>query len=135
MKNTMAIHSRRFGASRKRFLWLAMLLGMSLSARAQTNLAVLTGTVQDPENGVISAAHVELRSEARGEVRSALTNNSGFFEITGLLPGEYRLEVKAPNFAVISRPLTVEVGEKIHLDLTLKLGQVDETVEVSGSGE
>src|SRR5438552_8346737 len=135
MRNKGTIHSRRLGASRKRLLWLVILLGFSSSARGQTNLAVLTGSIQDPQKGMIASARVELRSEARGDVRSTATNNSGFFEIAGLLPGEYRLEVTAPNFATLSQPITLEVGEKSNLELTLKLGPVDETVEVSGKGE
>src|SRR6266852_6117732 len=135
MRNKGTIHSRRLGASRKRLLWLVILLGFSSSARGQTNLAVLSGSVQDPQKGMIASAQVELHSEARGDVRRTATNNSGFFEIVGLLPGEYRLEVKAPNFATLSQPITLEVGEKSHLELTLKLGPVDETVEVGASGE
>jgi len=129
------IYSRSFEASRRKLVWGIVLLAAVSSLQAQTNLAVLSGSVQDPQSRVISNAHVELRSEARGEVRSAATNSSGLFEIAGIAPGEYRLEVKAPNFAPLSQPLTVEVGQKIHLDLTLKVGTVGETLDVNGGGE
>jgi len=36
-------------------------------------------------------------------MRSAVANSDGLFEIAGLPPGEYDLNVKAPGFAVLSR--------------------------------
>ena len=43
-------------------------------------------------------AHVTAKSEATGESHTATTNESGFYTITNLLPGNYTVDVEAPGF-------------------------------------
>jgi len=57
-------------------------------------------------------------------------NAAGFYEIAGLKPGEYQLEVRAPGFAAVQRTIQLEVGQQMRLDLTLSVGERRETVDI-----
>src|SRR4029453_9706377 len=56
----------------------------------------------------------------------------GYYQIFRLNPGRYQIEVEAPGFKKLERAgVTVQVADKLDIDLTLELGQVGETVNVT----
>jgi len=120
--------------SDRRLLLIALLFYI-MPALAQSNYAALTGTVRDPQSQPIVNAGVDLTSAATGVLRHAVTNQQGLFEIAVLLPGDYTLKVSAPGFAPYTRPLHLEVAQKMTLDTLLNLESVKETVEVTGQPE
>src|SRR6185503_15217120 len=70
-------------------------------------------------------------SENTGASRSAVTNDSGTFQITGLLPGDYKVSVQASGFATLTQKITLEVGQSLTLDLSLKVATLNTVVDVS----
>ena len=81
--------------------WFAILVVLgflfgSAGAFGQSNYAVLSGTVVDPQGGVLAGATVQLSSRATRAERGVTTDAQGFFQITGLLPGS------APSFSTRS---------------------------------
>ena len=80
---------------------------------AQNNFATLSGAIQDPQGGPVSGAKLSLKATATGESRSVTVNATGLFEIAGLKPGEYRLEVRASGFANVERTVELEVGQQM----------------------
>src|SRR6185295_10737668 len=56
---------------------------------------------------------------------------AGVFQITGLLPGDYNLTVHAPGFATLNQNLTLEVGQSMNLDVSLKVASVNTVVDVN----
>jgi hypothetical protein len=121
------------------FLWgwglrriiLLCLLFSSVSTLAQSNYAVLSGRVTDPQNRAITAASVQLTSGRTGAVRRVVSNEQGIFEISSLLPDGYELKVTAPGFASRMETLRLEVGQKLTVDVSLNLESVIQTVEVA----
>ena len=99
-------------------------------ATAQSNHASLSGTVVDPQQKVLAGCAVQLTSDSTAASRQTVTNDSGNFQITGLLPGDYVLSVRASGFATINQKLTLEVGQSMTLDLSLTLATVNTVVEV-----
>ena len=73
-----------------------------LHVLAQSNYAALGGVILDPQQHGTPDAVVELTSVATRAQRRTSSNELGFFQITGLPPGEYELNVKAPGFAGLS---------------------------------
>ena len=106
-----------------------------MPAVAQSNFATLGGNIEDPHQGPVSAAKVQLRSVLTDAVRTSFTNDQGFFEIAGVVPGEYRLTVTAAGFSELDRDVRLEVGEQVHLALALSLGEQRVTVDVVGHAE
>jgi hypothetical protein len=125
--------SYRRGASDALPLFIFLLA--PVPAIAQSNYAAVSGTVVDPEHRAIAGASVQLTSVSTGAERIVSTNDQGIFQITGLLPGDYKMVVKALGFAEADQVLRLEVGQQLSLDLSLKLGTVANVVEVNAESE
>jgi len=103
---------------------------LSATVNSQSNYASLSGTVFDPQQKVLPGCTVQLTSDSTRASRQSVTNESGAFQITGLAPGSYALSVHAPGFATVTQNITLEVGQSMTLDLSLKLASVSSVVEV-----
>ena len=101
-----------------------------ISVAAQSNYASLAGTVVDPEKKVVPAAEVKLTSASTLATRQANSDEQGTFQFTGLLPGEYRLDVHAANFAPAAERLRLEVSQQMTVTVVLELSSVSGTVDV-----
>jgi hypothetical protein len=110
---------------------LLCLLATALNAFGQSNYAVLSGSVSDPQHNAVAGAHIHLTSPETGATRDTLSNGQGLFELPGLAPDHYTLQVQAAGFAPQSRSLKLEVGQRITLDFALAVGSVEESVEVA----
>jgi hypothetical protein len=99
-------------------------------AFAQSNYAVLGGTVLDPQESVVPNADVQMTAKATGAVRHTTTNEFGIFQFTGLLPGEYEFSVVAVGFATYSHSVQMEVGQQVSLEASLRLATVAGNVSV-----
>jgi hypothetical protein len=117
-----------------RFLLISTILTLvSSSALAQYG-ASLEGTVTDKSGAVVSGATVTITNQATGVSHSTVTNPSGFYRITGLPPGSYRVDVDAASFKKSSNS-DIQVGSEAAsaANVTLQTGSASETVEVTTS--
>ena len=94
---------------------LLLLLFAALPVLGQSNFVSLSGTVFDPQQQAIPGASVQLTSVSTQATRRVNSNDQGLFQITGLLPGEYKLAVEAAGFAVLNQSLRLEVGQQMTL--------------------
>ena len=83
--------------------------------------ATLSGAVLDPSGAVIVDVPVDLRNQATGSLRTALTDQSGEFRFTGLEPSTYMVEVRRNNFKTLTREVVLTSAENIRLPLTLEI--------------
>src|SRR5712692_3328155 len=102
---------------------------------AQSNFATLSGSIEDQQKRPIIGATLQLKALATGEARLATANGDGLYEIAGLRPGAYQLEIRASGFAPMDRTLQLEVGQEMRLDLRLNVGEKRETVDVMSRAE
>jgi Carboxypeptidase regulatory-like domain len=119
----------------KNFLLLLMVLGCTLSAFGQSNYAVVTGTVMDPQHLPVVGASIQLTAASTGAIRHVLTNQQGLFEASALLPDDYELATEAPGFATAKQSVRLEVGEKLAVAINLTVSSVQEGVNVTTTGE
>lgn len=98
--------------------------------QGQSNYAALSGTVFDPQQQVIPGAEVQLTSLSTQAVRQVRSNEQGSYQITGLLPGDYKLAAQAQGFAQWGQTLSLEVGQQMTCDVNLKVSSVSGVVEV-----
>jgi outer membrane receptor protein involved in Fe transport len=91
--------------------------------------------VTDTQAAPLRGAHVEVTSNETHAVREVTVNEAGLYDIPNLLPGSYRVEVKASGFEELSKTVLLEVGQEMRLDLQLAVGQKLETVDVSAKTE
>jgi hypothetical protein len=91
--------------------------------------------VNDAGGALVNGATVDVVNESTGKTeRSAPTAGDGGYSFTLLSPGNYRLEITAPNFkkAVVSA-VQVRIGETTRQDVTLEAGRIEEIVNVEAS--
>ncbi len=117
------------------FLCAALLIGASVAlGQAQSNAADLRGFVRDPTGAVVVGASVTARNTSTNIARDATTNDEGFYQILNLPPGDYEVTVEAANFKKAVLPsITLTVGQRADLDVPLEIGQVGESVTISGA--
>src|ERR1044072_1042881 len=99
------------------FLLLFSLPSLSMLAFGQSNYAVLSGTVLDPQQRIVPEASVQLTSVSTHAMRHARSNEQGIFQIPVLLPGEYELKVEVSGFTTFTQMLRLEVGQQHNLDI------------------
>jgi len=105
----------------------------SSSLSAQTTYGSVAGLVADSSGAAISGAEVTLTNTGTAEKHVQQTGSDGLYSFVNLLPGTYRIDVEKPGFKHVARPdVVVEVGQSVRIDLTLQVGEVTQTVEVTG---
>ena len=121
----------------KRFLFgvAATVFGSLLFATpvaAQVTTADITGRVLDQNGAAVSGATVTARNLARGQERTAQTDQQGNYTIAELLPGPYEITVEAPNFSkAVVKDREINVGTTVTLNFDLKPGQITEIVNIT----
>jgi hypothetical protein len=91
----------------------------------------MTGTVRDATGAVLSRAAVIATNIRTNIVNTAVTDESGFYTIPSLRPGEYTVSAESPGFSKAVRTgVTLQVAQVAQIDVTLQPGAVSETVEV-----
>ncbi len=101
---------------------------------AQEVTATITGTVTDPSGSAIVGATVTAKSVERGINYPSVTNESGLYRISQLPVGSYELRIEKQGFQTTAYPaFTLTLNQIGRVDVELKVGQVTQTVEVSGA--
>jgi hypothetical protein len=114
------------------FVILASSILWASQAYAQVAGATLTGTVKDPSSATIPNAQVAITDAATGVTRTVTTDSAGLYTAPNLLPGTYEVRVTATGFSThVQRGITLTVGAQQVLDVTMQVGQVSQTVEVT----
>jgi hypothetical protein len=100
---------------------------------AQSIYATLTGVVSDPTQAVVSGATVKLRDQLSGSQRDTVTNGDGYYTFASVPVGTYELTVEAKGFETFKDSnIDMGGGQKRNVNVTLKVGSTNETVEVTG---
>ena len=93
----------------------------------------LSGTVVDASGAVIAGASVMVRSTDNTVQRLTQSDSNGFFSISELPAGSYRLVVSNSGFETKQIPVTVgPAGGTSPLSISLAVSAVSTTVEVQG---
>jgi hypothetical protein len=83
---------------------------------------------------VIPGAKAALTSEETGARREATTDDDGFYQLLGLTPGTYSLEVSAPIFKRYQTTgIQLTLDQNLRSDVQLEVGAVTESVQVSAA--
>jgi hypothetical protein len=108
-----------------------MLLGSALSW-GQTS-GEITGIVTDATKAVIPGVEVVATNTGTGISRNALSESTGLYRIPLLSPGTYTVKASMTGFKTAVREgITLTVGQVARVDLVLEVGNIAETVTVSG---
>jgi hypothetical protein len=118
-------------------LWvlLVFFLLSPLCARAQNIVSSqVNGTVADSSGALVVGASVSATNTGTGLVYRAETDNSGTYHITELPPGNYTMQVTKTGFATQRiQPFTLVVGQTFQENISLAVGQAEQTVAVNAA--
>src|SRR5581483_8513948 len=102
----------------------------------QLPTASISGTLTDPSGAIIPDGSVTAVETSTGVVTRATANSAGFYVLTGLAPGQYRVRVEKAGFQTyVQEGVVVEVNRPVTVNIGLQLGAATQTVTVSAAGE
>jgi len=115
-------------------LWVFVALSTALApVHAQESRASLIGRASDPTGALIANAKVTATNTATNAVVTSITNDSGSYEIPYLISGVYTITLEAAGFKkAVRNGIQLRIGDRITLDFSLILGDVAESVQVTG---
>src|SRR5437867_30734 len=119
---------------KRRSLFVALLLSVTFSAGAfgQSTYATVSGTIEDSSHALLPGVGVTATNNATGVVTSVISNESGAYNVTGLLPGTYTVKAELPGFQTKSFT-DVQLGNaaQVRLNFTLQVAGQAQSVEVT----
>src|SRR6476661_4445758 len=93
---------------------LGMLAAPTLGL-AQTTSASVSGSVQDPQGGVLPGVTVTLTSRTQGNVLTTTTDDTGRFVFAIVRPDTYSLQIALEGFKTLERSnVVVSANDKFY---------------------
>lgn len=118
---------------------IAILLAIGLVALAipvdiEAQVAgTISGYVRDESGAVIPGADVRATMIGQQLTRSAVTDETGFFNFLAMPRGNYEITAQLAGFATQQTKAELTSGENLRVDFSMNLGQLSETIVVSGT--
>ncbi|PWT88557.1 MAG: hypothetical protein C5B55_12885 [Blastocatellia bacterium] len=114
--------------------WLLLILMLLLlvpATHAQQITSSLSGVVADENKSLIPNATVTVESPQLAVRRTAVTNDDGYFVVTNLPVGIYRVTVSASGFSnTTQESVKIDVGTTLTLNITMSVKQISQQVDV-----
>ena len=115
------------------WLFLCLLAGSGSHLNGQASYGSIVGTVTDNSGAVVPGAAVTLTNLGTSEKRSINSDNNGNYEFVNLVPETYRLDIEKTGFKhFTSTQIQVQVQSTVRLDAAMQVGDVGQTIEVTG---
>ena len=114
----------------KWFVAFSLCLGVPLLGQTLGDVA---GRVSDPSGAGVPNSVITLTSTSTNAVRQTDSGSDGFYSLPSIPPGLYTLKAEHPGFKTATSNIEVQVQQSVRLDLTLQVGEVTQSVEVSAA--
>ncbi len=112
-------------------LLLALIFASAAVAWGQ-DTASLRGTISDQSGGVIVGAKITLTNSNTNISRTTTSGNDGGYLFTSVIVGTYSLTVAHASFQTsVQTNIVLELNQNGRVDVSLKLGESSQTVEVT----
>ncbi len=116
----------------RRTVLFFLVLALASFSFAQEFRATISGHIFDSSGGAVANAKVSVVNASNNEVTNATSDDTGTYSLPFLRPAVYKLTVSAPGFKQYTREnITIEVGRIVGIDVTLEVGAVTESVNVT----
>jgi hypothetical protein len=111
-----------------------IVLSSAMVSMAQGGMGGVSGIVQDTSNAIVSDATVVLESPSTGVKRTTVSTGGGLYSFVSVPPGKYTLTVSHAGFEKsVQKNITVTVDQTDKVNVSLRVGQVNEVVTVDAS--
>ena len=113
---------------------VAMLWTAQPMVLAQLTTGRIVGTVTDPSGSRVPGVAVTITELGTGTVMTVTTDDGGSYTATPLKIGTYSVSFKKAGFEQsVESHVDVGIGQVVRLDVSLKVGGLTQTVEVTGA--
>jgi len=113
-------------------LIFALVFLASIPMYSQVVGGTILGTITDPTGAAIPSTKIVIKNVATGVITTVTTNAQGIYNAPNLLPGTYEATISAAGFeSVVQSGIALAVGGQQVLNVTMKVGEVTQRVEVS----
>jgi carboxypeptidase family protein/TonB-dependent receptor-like protein len=130
MRQNLAMHATTSMCALSAVLFVTFI---ATRVDAQAVRATILGTVRDGTGAALPGVTVEARNGGTGAAQTVVSNEQGRFNLPDLALGTYEVQASMTGFqTVVHKGLTLAVGSQNVVDFTLPIGQVEETVTVTG---
>ena len=122
-------------ANRRLLLCSIIIVFASTVAVAQKDTGAIAGTVKDSSGALVADAKVTIADVDRGTSLVTNTNSQGEYVASPLKIGRYNVTVEKQGFKkALAGPVTLNVQERPQINLTVQIGNFNETVTVNTQG-
>ncbi len=109
-----------------------LVLVFATVALAQRDLGTITGTVTDQQGAVVPNVKITITEVATGLVYNVTTAEDGAYTRPALKPGTYTIAAEAQGFRRVEQQnIIVTAGDRMGVNLTLPVGEISQSVEVT----
>ena len=110
---------------------LGIVFATSLPLFAQERYGNITGIVTDPSGAVVNDVTITVTNKATNRTLTTKSRSDGTYSVFELDPGRYSVQFQKQGFGRYEVPdVIVLVGRTANVAAQMKLGSVDQTVEV-----
>jgi len=118
---------------RVRAVLLCTLVVFTAHLHAQRTTGDLLGVVKDSSGAVLPGVTVSAAGPNIPRAQTATTSENGSYRISNLPPGTYSLTFELSGFrTIVLQGLRVNVGSALEQNVGLDIGQLAESVSVTG---
>ena len=122
-----------YRTSQRFLLGVSAMLLSSAIAFGQVATGSISGTVADPNGAAIPGARVIAKNKGTGIESQITTSEAGLYVFPQLAVGEYDVTAEKTGFKKLTRAgLEVRIAARLDLDLRLEVGDVQQSIEVTG---
>jgi hypothetical protein len=120
----------------RRFSGLAFLVSFflitSATVDAQQGGSSIRGRVTDEQQAVLPGVAITVTHAENGTIRETVTGDDGTYLVPALIPGPYRVSAELSGFSrLLQENIVLRIGTTLQVDLTLRVGAVQESLTVT----
>jgi hypothetical protein len=104
----------------------------AVRAAAQDTTGTISGRIVDAQG--LAVPGVTVTTTGSQGVKAAVTDSEGRFTVPFLTPGPYGVHAELPGLQPVDRPdVQVRLGQTVEMPLTMQVGALTESVQVTGA--
>ena len=125
---------KRLTLSKSLLFCLAAGISLPQNLLSQQVTAAIQGQVMDPSGAPVADAAINVKDVDRGTTFTSSTNAEGIYSLPRIPIGNYEIRAEAKGFqTAVHAAVTLEMNQIARIDFSMKIGQITETVEVTGA--
>ena len=96
----------------------------------QTATGGIRGVIRDDSDGLIRGATITVTNKGTGVARQSISDETGNYHVSNLLPGEYEIKVELAGLQSQAQSVTVLTGANANADFKMTVGSASEVIQV-----